>query len=116
MKREIEKHMSTVSLSETGAAAEFIFPDTFKGFQGHFPGNPIVPGVCLIQCALVLAEEALGKSLEVKMIKNAKFVATISPMQPVRLECTFNERKIVGAEFTSDGNRIASLKLVVKDA
>ena len=49
------------------------FDPGFRGFEGHFEGNPIVPGVCLIQTARVAAETILEKSLETQCVVNCRF-------------------------------------------
>ncbi len=115
MKKEIRECMGRVSFGEGSAAAEFVFPESFMGFQGHFPGNPIVPGVCLVQCALVLAGEICNRTLQVRLIKSAKFLATVSPGQPVQVECSVADDWVV-ASFASGETRIAALKMGVVDA
>ena len=45
----------------------------FTGFEGHFEGNPIVPGVCLIEAARVIAEEATGRGLKTLKIAQCRF-------------------------------------------
>ena len=52
---------------------EIVFDAGFRGFEGHFEGNPIVPGVCLIELVRVHAESVLGKVLEVSAIRNCRF-------------------------------------------
>ena len=52
---------------------EIVFDAGFRGFEGHFEGNPIVPGVCLIELARVHAESVLGKVLEVREVRNCRF-------------------------------------------
>lgn len=46
-------------------------------FAGHFPGNPIVPGVCLLDAAARLAEETWGSP--VITIHRAKFKGPLIP-------------------------------------
>src|SRR5690606_13982500 len=48
-------------------------------FKGHFPGNPVMPGVCMIQIIKELTEEATGKSLFLTVSSNIKFMAIINP-------------------------------------
>lgn len=50
-----------------------------KIFEGHFPGNPIMPGVCMIQIIKELTEKAVGKSLFLNTSSNVKFMAIINP-------------------------------------
>lgn len=55
-------------------------------FRAHFPGNPIVPGVCLVQMAAELGALMLGAgALEVVELKNAKFLIPIDPRRVARL-------------------------------
>ena len=51
----------------------FDFDCGFTGFEGHFEGNPIVPGVCLIEAARVVAEEVVGQSLQTLKIAQCRF-------------------------------------------
>ena len=48
-------------------------------YKAHFPGQPITPGVCITQIAKELIEEHRNESLEIKTIKNIKFLSIISP-------------------------------------
>lgn len=48
-------------------------------FKGHFPGNPVMPGVCMIQIVKELTEEAIGKDLFLSVSSNIKFMAIINP-------------------------------------
>ncbi|MCK9219796.1 MAG: 3-hydroxylacyl-ACP dehydratase [Bacteroidales bacterium] len=48
-------------------------------YQGHFPGNPIVPGVCQVQMVRELAEKALNTSLRLTESDNIKFLSMIIP-------------------------------------
>ena len=48
-------------------------------FKGHFPGNPVMPGVCMIQMIKELTEKATGKELFLSVASNIKFMAIINP-------------------------------------
>ena len=48
-------------------------------FKGHFPGNPILPGVCSIQIIKELTEKALDRSLFLSVSSNVKFLETVNP-------------------------------------
>ena len=50
-----------------------------KIFTGHFPGNPVTPGVCMLQIIKELTENRLGCSLFMKKASNVKFMAVINP-------------------------------------
>ena len=48
-------------------------------YRAHFPGEPITPGVCIMQTALELTSLACGLDLELSNVKNIKFLKVISP-------------------------------------
>ncbi|NND88837.1 MAG: 3-hydroxyacyl-ACP dehydratase [Flavobacteriaceae bacterium] len=48
-------------------------------FNGHFPGNPVLPGVCTMQIIKELTERALDKNLLLSVSSNIKFMALINP-------------------------------------
>ena len=48
-------------------------------FKGHFPGNPVTPGVCMMQIIKELTQEITGFSLMLKSSSNVKFMALINP-------------------------------------
>ena len=48
-------------------------------FDGHFPGNPITPGVCMIQAIKEITQNHLNNTLFLKSISNIKFTALINP-------------------------------------
>ncbi len=59
--------------------AEITFNKNHKVFDGHFPGNPIVPGVVQIQIMKDLLERALQKKVFLNRAKSIKFLNVIKP-------------------------------------
>ena len=71
---ELRSRLTKLRRADDGEyLCEIVFDAGFRGFEGHFEGNPIVPGVCLIGLVRVHAESALGKVLEVSAIRNCRF-------------------------------------------
>jgi 3-hydroxyacyl-[acyl-carrier-protein] dehydratase len=54
-------------------------------FKGHFPGNPVVPGVCMMQIIKEVLEDRLGKKLKLVKADNIKFLSFIDPNQQVQV-------------------------------
>ncbi len=54
-------------------------------FKGHFPGNPIMPGVCMMQIIKEITEQILGQSLFMQSLSNVKFMALINPFNTPEL-------------------------------
>lgn len=50
-------------------------------FQGHFPGQPVVPGVCMIQLIQETLEQALDKEVVLVSSSQVKFLHVIDPRQ-----------------------------------
>jgi 3-hydroxyacyl-[acyl-carrier-protein] dehydratase len=69
-----------------GYAAEFVFPPDFIGFAGHFPGNPVLPGIAQIMAVL----HACGPGLRLRAVKNCKFLRPVVPGE--RLSVTVKRR------------------------
>ena len=63
------------------AAAEYRWtvPADHPAFAGHFPGRPIVPGVVLLDHAILFAEQWLGQSDLNWQVGNAKFYSPVGP-------------------------------------
>ena len=55
-------------------------------YEGHFPGNPIVPGVCLTQLIKEIMETTENKELSMVYADNIKFMAVVNPEENNRLQ------------------------------
>lgn len=85
-------------------------------FKGHFPGNPVTPGVCMMQIVKELTEEFTDKKLFLKSASNVKFMAIINPFETpdlvLQLDINEGEEEIKVKNTTSFGETIA-LKMSV---
>lgn len=85
-------------------------------FKGHFPGNPVTPGVCMMQIVKELTEEFTDKKLFLKSASNVKFMAIINPFETPDLDLNLviieSETEIKVKNTTSFGETIA-LKMSV---
>lgn len=48
-------------------------------FKGHFPDNPVMPGVCVLQIIKELTEQITASKLSLVKAHNIKFKAIINP-------------------------------------
>lgn len=64
-------------------------------FEGHFPGQPVVPGVCLMQMVKEITEKVLGKETRLVKAGQIKFLALLIPAenQPLQMELKFRVRE-----------------------
>ena len=72
-------------------------------FAGHFPGQPVVPGVCMLEIVKELLQGQLNKTLLLINARNVKFLKFVTPdMQPA-VQITWKESNaayIVTASFS----------------
>ena len=69
-------------------------------FQGHFPHNPVMPGVLIIEAlaqvgavAILTEEENQGKLALFGGIKNARFKQQVRPGDVLELSCQLTARR-----------------------
>ena len=55
-------------------------------YLGHFPDNPVVPGVCQVQMVKELVELAVKLPLNLRESDNIKFLSMINPLLNPTLE------------------------------
>lgn len=115
MKKEIDGYLKNFTDDGDAATAEVSFPECFIGFQGHFPEQPVLPGVCQMGVAMVMAERMRGARQRLAEVVNAKFVAVVLPEQPLRVECRLTG-DVLKARLLSEGERVAEFKLRIEDA
>lgn len=60
-------------------------------YQAHFPGEPITPGVCIVQMGVELVEEVLQRKLSVVKAKNVKFLSVLTPQENQLVNYTINK-------------------------
>lgn len=72
-------------------------------YHAHFPGNPITPGVCIVQIVGELLGERLGRQFALSKIVNLKFVSTISPVETPMVEVHFDSVELNGSECKAKG-------------
>lgn len=62
-------------------------------FTGHFPGQPVTPGVCMMQIIKELGEKWANTPLQLRTARNVKFMAIINPFETadIDVELQFEE-------------------------
>ncbi len=111
-------HRATVSPAlqqEDGwVRGRFRFPPEFTGFDGHFPGNPVLPAVVQMLTAQVLLEQHLGRPLVLCWIDNAKFLRQIMPGDEIHVAVRPHPKKgpnSYEATLVTDTERAATFTL-----
>ena len=63
-------------------------------FQGHFPGDPILPGVVQVDWAIRLGQEVFGPLGPFLGLDQLKFLAAVRPGQALELSLTRGEGQV----------------------
>ncbi len=76
------------------------FPPDAIMFKGHFPGDPVAPGHCLLELVLEILQ-SFGYRLEYKTIQSVKFHLPVRPGEGCTMEIHLTP-ETAGA-FTANG-------------
>ncbi len=86
-----------------------------KIFEGHFPGSPVLPGVCMVQ----IIKEILGEIFESKLmlykINTIKYQNPVNPFESNTLTLKFSIRReesfiSVSVQVSDESMNFCSLK------
>lgn len=80
---------------------------------GHFPGNPIVPGVVILELVAAALREWRGAPVWIRKFGNVKFIGVLRPGErmdirlqqdaaQVRFRCSSGERLLSQGSFEFD--------------
>ncbi|MCP4345018.1 MAG: hypothetical protein GY795_05770 [Desulfobacterales bacterium] len=97
---------------------EIKFDKKFIGFNGHFPGNPVLPGVVMIKVMIRMYEMHQKKEYILLQIKQAKFISPVSADTiisfSVKPDTDQNGIKLSGKILKSE-NVIAKISLALQE-
>ena len=118
--QSVTKYHATGDPSAFRIEASLEFGPDFPAFQGHFPGNPILPGIVQLACVRMLAARFLETHLFSAALSNIKFREMVRPGQSVDVyvSATGNDGGWkVKFEISSSETPIASgdMRLVLTD-
>ncbi len=91
-------------------ATEFtwVVPAAHPAFLGHFPGRPIVPGVVLLDQAILFAQTLLAAPVERWQIGTAKFHSPVGPSESLVFSLRPTPHGAIAFTVTSGARAIAA--------
>jgi 3-hydroxyacyl-[acyl-carrier-protein] dehydratase len=105
--------LDAVTSDDSGTLeARYLFPESFAGFDGHFPGHPILPAIVEIMTVVSLVGEHAGIRQRLLAVEDAKFLSPISPDQEILVRCrprTVKGKLLHDAQLTVGDTTAASL-------
>ena len=102
--------------TERGWEKEYVFGPNFLGFQGHFPGKPVLPAVVQIMIFRESIAEELAQPLEIVKVTRAKFLKVIGADVPVTAIWTLKETDegfLCKCLLESEGERASSFNVTL---
>lgn len=113
--KDFYKIISLENSADSKYEAVILINEEHDIFQGHFPGNPIMPGVCMMQIIKELTEQITESSLFMQSLSNVKFMALINPFQTpelrLELDVTTTDENLVKVKNVSYFDETVALKL-----
>ncbi len=87
---------------------EFVMPDTHPVLSGHFPGDPIVPGVVLMAWCEQMAAELMQSPVAARNWPQVKFLHPLKPGQICSIKMERGAGTRVAFRITAGTGLIAS--------
>ncbi len=78
--------INQVSLENELITAQVSIDPSHEVFMGHFPGQPILPGVVITNLIKTLVERTLSKKIRMKSASQIKFIEMVDPRKCSALE------------------------------
>lgn len=113
--KDFYKVLSEEKTTDSKYTITILVNEKHEVFKGHFPGNPIMPGVCMIQIIKELTEKITQSTLMIQTLSNVKFMALINPEATpelrMELDIVTTEDDLVKVKNTTYFNDTVALKL-----
>lgn len=113
--QELQKRLQDCRSTGEGLSESTIFFDQdYRGFEGHFEGNPVVPGVCIFQWVRAHLQQILKKDLVLTAIDQCRFrkplLLNMTGTCRVKILSSDEKQVCVQADILSDGEPACRIK------
>lgn len=99
--------------SDDAFAVEVTILPEHQIYEGHFPQQPVVPGVCTLTIIRECIGNILSKEVSFASIKECKYVSALIPQEDLRImiNLTISESKVTAlVERVDDQQTVLKLK------
>ncbi len=73
-------------ISDTQTQTKVLINEAHPIFEGHFPEQPVVPGVCMLQMVKDIVADKAQRSIQLQSLANVKFINVVIPQQHSELD------------------------------
>jgi len=91
---------------------ELLIAPDHPAFAGHFPGQPIVPGVVLLDLVVQSLALRIGANPAHWRLSSTKFLSTVAPGDPLCVLCSLRSGSRLGFDIVSGERKVASGSLL----
>ena len=120
--QEINSYIISAVMEKNLLVSTIKYPADFSGFDGHFPNNPILPGICKIQTVVAMYENKYGAGVghvnsKIKRIKQAKYFMPVTCDEELTFKIDAvldkNNDTLLKALITRGKDKIAKIEVVI---
>lgn len=101
---------------EPPAESRVELPPSHPAFAGHFPGEPILPGVALLDMVLRALGDTLGAGQRVTGLPSVRWRAVVRPGETLRIRIRSRPGGRLAFEVLSGDTLVSDGSLVVEPA
>lgn len=106
--------IENITRNDNGLQSVIRFNPAHEIFTGHFPGQPVVPGVCMVQIVKEFMESATEQRLLFSKGNQLKFLQLIVPDKEEQIQVTISWKEedntyITNADFKKEGTAVFKL-------
>ncbi|MGE5528347.1 MAG: hypothetical protein ACM3X6_04295 [Patescibacteria group bacterium] len=120
LQRLLFEHSWGIAPAESTISLCFSLPEESAVFDGHFPGNPILPGVILLEIGMLAMGLIVKKTVRLQSIKKMKISSVVVPEQTVSVTAGIERLDGCPASFSAvlaaeDGREISRFQGSLED-
>lgn len=103
--------IKSMQTTESGAQFSVEIDGSHRVFDGHFPNNPVLPGVVSLLMVRRCAEKMLGYESYFGSVKEIKYLQPIIPNgRPLTINLTCADKTVSGEIASADGELLMKMK------
>lgn len=83
-------------------------------FEGHFPGQPVVPGVCMMLMVKEVMEKVIGRTTRLVKADYLKFLSMVNPTENNRITAQLKYTQNDNGEIQVNGSLLNGTSTCLK--
>lgn len=99
-----------LQLPDGSFETDIIINPGHRVFMGHFPGQPVLPGVCILEMLKDIVKKHTGKEWKISQASSVKYLKVVDPTNDtvLRMQIGLKEEAdsmlVSASSFTADGS------------